>query len=67
MSDTDREQRIRIRAYHLWEAEGRPGDRAEAHWEEACRQDAAVDEESAGSFPASDSPSSTPVTGAGRA
>ncbi len=26
------EERIRERAYHLWEAEGRPPGRAEAHW-----------------------------------
>lgn len=27
-----REQQIRERAYAIWEGEGRPADRAEAHW-----------------------------------
>lgn len=26
------EYRIRARAYEIWEREGRPSDRAEAHW-----------------------------------
>jgi hypothetical protein len=30
-----REQRIRERAYHLWEADGRPDGRAEEYWERA--------------------------------
>jgi hypothetical protein len=30
------EQRIRTRAYFLWRQEGCPGDRAEAHWYQAC-------------------------------
>ena len=32
-----REERIRAKAHELWEAEGRPGDRAENHWAEAER------------------------------
>ena len=28
----DRENQIRERAYYLWEEEGRPHDRAQAHW-----------------------------------
>ena len=32
-----REDRIRAKAHELWEAEGRPGDRAENHWTEAER------------------------------
>jgi hypothetical protein len=28
-------QRIRERAYHLWEADGRPENRAEEYWERA--------------------------------
>ncbi|MBA3324683.1 MAG: DUF2934 domain-containing protein [Rhodobacteraceae bacterium] len=28
----DLEQRIRERAHAIWEREGRPSDRAEAHW-----------------------------------
>ena len=35
---TDRESRVRQRAYELWEAEGRPEGREREHWEEACRQ-----------------------------
>jgi hypothetical protein len=33
----DIEERKRRIAYALWENEGRPEGRAEAHWEEACR------------------------------
>jgi DUF2934 family protein len=29
---SDREHRIRQRAYHFWEQEGRPDGRAHAHW-----------------------------------
>lgn len=28
----DVEERIRRRAYEIWEEEGRPGERAEDHW-----------------------------------
>jgi hypothetical protein len=34
-SNEDREQRIRERAYSLWEEEGRPDGRAEEFWERA--------------------------------
>jgi hypothetical protein len=33
-------QRIRERAYHLWESEGRPEGRAEEYWERARELDA---------------------------
>ena len=33
----NREERIRVKAYELWEAQGRPDDRAENHWAEAAR------------------------------
>jgi hypothetical protein len=32
------EQQVRERAYRLWEEEGRPEGRADAHWHEARRQ-----------------------------
>ena len=37
LDDTDegRQQRIRERAYHLWEADGRPHGRQEEFWERA--------------------------------
>ena len=38
------ETRIRIRAYAIWEAEGRPHGRDAAHWHEALRQIIAEDE-----------------------
>lgn len=31
----DREERIRQRAHAIWEAEGRPEGRHEAHWQQA--------------------------------
>lgn len=31
----DLEERVRKRAYHLWEAEGCPPGRADVHWEKA--------------------------------
>ena len=35
VSMDDREQRIRRRAYGVWEREGKPHDRAEEHWRQA--------------------------------
>jgi hypothetical protein len=32
---TGPEQQIRIRAYQIWESEGRPDGRADAHWQRA--------------------------------
>ncbi|MBW4022681.1 MAG: DUF2934 domain-containing protein [Proteobacteria bacterium] len=34
--DADREHRIRARAYHLWETEGKPEGRAVEFWERAA-------------------------------
>jgi hypothetical protein len=34
----DLQQRIRQRAYELWEREGRPHGRAHAHWHQAERE-----------------------------
>jgi hypothetical protein len=37
----DLEHRIRERAHSIWEQEGRPAGRAEAHWAMACAELAA--------------------------
>jgi Protein of unknown function (DUF2934) len=37
------EERIRKRAYHLWEASGRPSGRDEEFWQRACEIVAAHD------------------------
>jgi hypothetical protein len=34
----DLQQRIRQRAYQLWESEGRPEGREQAHWQQAQRE-----------------------------
>ena len=34
----DRDQLIRERAYAIWEREGRPNGRADAHWFQAVRE-----------------------------
>ena len=34
----DREQKIRERAYQIWEQEGRPNGLAQEHWERASRE-----------------------------
>ena len=41
------EERIRERAYHIWEASGRPSGRDQEFWHQA-RQQIAVDERQAG-------------------
>lgn len=66
-------RRIRERAYFLWLEEGCPEGRAAAHWQQACedlqsvvtREDAErrLDAEEEDSFPASDPPSHTGITG----
>jgi len=38
----DREHEIRERAYAIWEADGRPSDRDQDHWDRAARE---VDEQ----------------------
>ena len=37
-------QRIRVRAYHLWESEGRPVGQSAAYWERARELDAMASE-----------------------
>ena len=64
--DASLQQRIRERAYFLWEQEGRPDGFAENHWQEAERDIRAIDGKKTGedvvdealeeSFPASDPP-----------
>jgi len=34
----DRDERIRQRAYRMWEEEGRPEGRADDHWQRAARE-----------------------------
>lgn len=68
------EQQIRERAYYLWQAAGSPAGGAEAFWQRALEEHEAaeaeqnlVDREAEDSFPASDPPSFTGITGTGAA
>jgi hypothetical protein len=44
---TELEDRIRERAHEIWENEGRPAGRAEAHWSMASAEIAAVGQKAA--------------------
>lgn len=63
MSDTspEREERIRARAYEMWESEGRQEGRAEHYWHRARLEleppSGSLDDQLAETFPASDTPS----------
>lgn len=48
----DREDRIRHRAYEIWEREGRPEGRGQDHWAQACAEIEAEDRTSATADPA---------------
>lgn len=62
------QQRIREKAHQLWEEAGSPPGEDQRFWFlakiEIDREEAKLDKEVAGSFPASDPPSSSVVTGA---
>ena len=49
--DTDRQERVRQRAYQLWEQEGRPDGKAEEHWRRAEEEIARDEEPSAPTTP----------------
>jgi hypothetical protein len=36
--DEETEERVQVRAYEIWEREGRPEGRAQEHWDQACRE-----------------------------
>jgi hypothetical protein len=72
VSDTKQEleQRIRERAYFPWQQDGCPDGRADQHWERASEiegpregDDKRIDIEGEDSFPASDPPSHSGITG----
>lgn len=70
----DFEQRIRERAYFLWQQEGCQHGLAARHWEQARQIEAEhehyemrIDTEEEDSFPASDPPSHSVIIGDGRA
>jgi hypothetical protein len=67
MSDDDRDTRIRERAYFLWLGDGQPNGQAEEYWHRAiaAEQDSEADEASEESFPASDPPANSGITGTG--
>ncbi len=48
---TDREDKIRQRAYSIWQEEGHPQGRADDHWHRAAREVEGVVAGDAGSLP----------------
>jgi hypothetical protein len=50
-ADTEREQRIRERAYLLWEADGRPHGRDVEYWERACELTGVAESAGSGVLP----------------
>lgn len=55
---SDRDERIRQRAYEIWEREGRPGGMEEKHWHQAAEEIAAEE----GRTPASPAKRRAPST-----
>jgi hypothetical protein len=49
--DAEREHRIRKRAYHLWESEGKPEGRAVEYWERAAELVSMEDSGNPGQLP----------------
>lgn len=62
--DSDRERRIRERAYALWEAEGRPHGRDREHWHQAA-EEIAAEEASSGKRPGQDAGPVAPAASSG--
>jgi hypothetical protein len=48
MDNASREERIRVRAYELWEKDGKPEERADEYWERARAQIEGEESESDG-------------------
>jgi len=71
--DSDKEARIRERAYEIWVREGRPHGMSAEHWQKAeaeiaAESGAVADRAAAGSKPRTEAPSAAPVApGAGAA
>ncbi len=69
MSDNDLDQRVRERAYQLWEQAGRPDGRHDEFWHQArgevAPEDVKVDVAMEDTFPASDPPAHSGITGPG--
>ena len=65
-SDADRRKRVSDRAYQAWLDAGCPEGRADEHWYEAEKEEAEdteVEVASEDSFPASDPPAFSGITG----
>ncbi|HVY16517.1 MAG TPA: DUF2934 domain-containing protein [Rhodopila sp.] len=60
VDDPEREQRVRERAYHLWEAEGKPHGRDVEFWERARELVAIEESATAGRLP---NPATRPEAG----
>ena len=52
----DRDEAIRARAHEIWEAEGRPHGRHEAHWAQAQAEMDGVDDGAPQGFPQAGAP-----------